>query len=183
MASFSARGVCDSNSGGKFWEIEVSGSSFTTTFGKVGERGASNTKEWDSEAKALAEAQKLVKQKEKKGYEMDGGAAAPPKAKKKSAPVKKTIEKKKPAAAKKQKKPSAKRKGDGPDFQRRYVCDSNSGGKFWEVQVSGSEMITIYGKVGTSGASTTKDFSDEAAAMKEAEKLVKQKEKKGYEME
>ena len=58
------------------------------------------------------------------------------------------------------------------------VADSVSGGKFWEVQVIGSEMTTAYGKLGDAGNTSTKDLGDEAKAVKEAEKLVKQKEKK-----
>jgi predicted DNA-binding WGR domain protein len=59
MGDFTARGVCDSSSGGKFWQIEVSGSSFTTTFGKVGDGGTTNTKDFESAEKAMKEAEKL----------------------------------------------------------------------------------------------------------------------------
>ena len=42
------------------------------------------------------------------------------------------------------------------------VADSVSGGKFWEVQVIGSEMTTAYGKLGDAGNTSTKDLGDEA---------------------
>jgi predicted DNA-binding WGR domain protein len=80
--------------------------------------------------------------------------------------------------------PAAAEFSGGDGFSAHGVCESASGGKFWNVKVSGSEMTTTYGKVGaTSGASNTKEFASEEKAVKEAEKLVKQKEKKGYVME
>lgn len=51
----------------KFWQIELTGTSFTTTFGKIGTAGQSSTKAFDSEAKAALEYNKLVAEKTKKG--------------------------------------------------------------------------------------------------------------------
>jgi predicted DNA-binding WGR domain protein len=62
----------------KFWEIALDGRSFTVRFGKVGAAGQTQTKEFASEAKALAEHDKLVAEKVKKGYvEHGGGGPAP----------------------------------------------------------------------------------------------------------
>ncbi len=52
----------------KFWNIAVSGSSFTVTYGKVGSAGQSKTKSFPTPEKAQAEADKLIRQKLKKGY-------------------------------------------------------------------------------------------------------------------
>ncbi len=52
----------------KFWSIEVTGDSFTVTFGKVGTAGQTQTKTFASPEKAQAEADKLIKEKLKKGY-------------------------------------------------------------------------------------------------------------------
>src|SRR5262245_48128610 len=52
----------------KFWNIEVSGSSFTVTYGKVGAAGQTQTKSFASPEQAQAEADKLVREKTKKGY-------------------------------------------------------------------------------------------------------------------
>jgi uncharacterized protein (TIGR02996 family) len=52
----------------KFWNIEVSGASFTVTYGKVGAAGQTQTKTFASADKAQAEADKLVREKLKKGY-------------------------------------------------------------------------------------------------------------------
>jgi uncharacterized protein (TIGR02996 family) len=52
----------------KFWNIEVSGSSLTVTYGKVGAAGQTQTKSFATPEKAQAEADKLIKEKLKKGY-------------------------------------------------------------------------------------------------------------------
>src|SRR5689334_18472472 len=52
----------------KFWSVEVSGTSFTVTFGKVGTAGQTQTKSFPTPEKAQAEAEKLIREKEKKGY-------------------------------------------------------------------------------------------------------------------
>jgi uncharacterized protein (TIGR02996 family) len=52
----------------KFWNVEVSGSSLTVTYGKVGTAGQTQTKRFASAEKAQAEADKLIREKTKKGY-------------------------------------------------------------------------------------------------------------------
>jgi uncharacterized protein (TIGR02996 family) len=52
----------------KFWNIELSGTSYTVTYGKVGTDGAVATKTFADEATARKEHDKLVAQKLKKGY-------------------------------------------------------------------------------------------------------------------
>jgi uncharacterized protein (TIGR02996 family) len=52
----------------KFWNIEVKGNSFTVTYGKVGTAGQSQTKSFTKDGAAQAEADKLIKEKLKKGY-------------------------------------------------------------------------------------------------------------------
>lgn len=52
----------------KFWNIDVSGSSFTVTYGKVGTAGQTQTKSFPTPEKAQAEADKLVREKTGKGY-------------------------------------------------------------------------------------------------------------------
>jgi predicted DNA-binding WGR domain protein len=59
----------------KFWQIDLNGSSFTTTFGRIGSAGQSSTKTYDSDAKALSEYNKLIAEKTKKGYQLVGGAS------------------------------------------------------------------------------------------------------------
>jgi len=149
----------------KFWQIELDGESFTTTYGKIGTDGKSTTKSFDSAEKAQREYDKLVKQKTKKGYvlaDASGGAPAP-KAKAKPAPA---------AAA----TPAAAPAG-GPV---RYEFEQGTSSKFWEIRLDGTDVVTTYGKIGSKGKSSTKSFGSAAAAQKEHDKLVKQKTKKGY---
>src|SRR5688572_10964739 len=52
----------------KFWSIDLKGSSFTVTWGKVGTTGQSQVKTFPDESKAKKEYEKLVKEKTGKGY-------------------------------------------------------------------------------------------------------------------
>jgi predicted DNA-binding WGR domain protein len=120
-------------SSNKFWQIDLSGKSFTTTYGKIGTDGQTTIKTWKTEAEAKKEYDKLIAEKVKKGYEpVDGDdddvdededededmedeeeEEAPPKKSAKTAPAAKTAAKTvaKPAAkpaAKAPAKPAAK---------------------------------------------------------------------------
>jgi predicted DNA-binding WGR domain protein len=57
-----------SGSSKKFWEISISGNSFTVRFGRIGTVGQFQTKTFADEAKADSEAKSLIAEKEKKGY-------------------------------------------------------------------------------------------------------------------
>ncbi|HEX3624097.1 MAG TPA: AAA domain-containing protein [Verrucomicrobiae bacterium] len=52
----------------KFWEISMSGNSFTVRFGRIGTAGQSQAKTFADEAKARREAEALIAEKIKKGY-------------------------------------------------------------------------------------------------------------------
>jgi predicted DNA-binding WGR domain protein len=52
----------------KFWEVSISGSSFTVRFGRIGTAGQSQTKTFADDAKARREADGLIAEKLKKGY-------------------------------------------------------------------------------------------------------------------
>jgi uncharacterized protein (TIGR02996 family) len=52
--------------------------------------------------------------------------------------------------------------------------------KFWNIDVQGNAFTVTYGKIGTAGQTQTKTFKDAATAQAEADKLVKEKTKKGY---
>jgi predicted DNA-binding WGR domain protein len=52
----------------KFWEVEVEGSELTVTFGRIGTHGQTKSKTFASNAAALAEKAKLIKEKTGKGY-------------------------------------------------------------------------------------------------------------------
>lgn len=86
----------------KFWEIAVEGSSHTVRYGRIGTDGRETTKEFGSPEEAAASAEKLIKQKTKKGYapvDAEGAGRAPAKATpQKAAPKKKAAPETKAAA-------------------------------------------------------------------------------------
>jgi predicted DNA-binding WGR domain protein len=57
-----------SGSSRKFWEISLSGNSFTVRFGRIGTPGQSQTKTFADESTAKHEADRLLAEKLKKGY-------------------------------------------------------------------------------------------------------------------
>ena len=64
----------------------------------------------------------------------------------------------------------------GADAQRN-TADSK---KFWEVEVVGKKVFSRYGRIGSQGTKTVKEFPDKAAAIAFAEKSLAEKIKKGY---
>ena len=58
-----------SGAASKFWEVTVDGSTINIRFGKIGvANGQTTVKEFDSNEEALAQVEKLIKEKTKKGY-------------------------------------------------------------------------------------------------------------------
>ncbi|MGN5953098.1 DUF6493 family protein [Sphingobacterium lactis] len=64
-------------------------------------------------------------------------------------------------------------------FKHLKYIDGNSD-KFWEIQTDGVQHTVTYGRNGTDGQSKTKSFDSEEACIKDAEKLIAEKTKKGY---
>ncbi|HSK01883.1 MAG TPA: WGR domain-containing protein [Kofleriaceae bacterium] len=64
-------------SSSKFWEIKLTGKSFTTTYGKLGASGQTTIKTFSSEAEAKKAHDKLIAEKVKKGYVLAGKKAKP----------------------------------------------------------------------------------------------------------
>ena len=64
-------------------------------------------------------------------------------------------------------------------FKHLKYIDGTSD-KFWEIQTSGSTHTVTYGRNGTVGQSKSKTFDSEEACLKDAEKLIAEKTKKGY---
>ena len=191
-------------SSNKFWEIKLSGKSFTTTYGKIGTAGQTSLKEYGSPAEAKKEHDKLVAEKVKKGYELADGTgsaaaadddddeeAAPPPPKKAAAAPAKAAAAPAKAAAPPPKLPAPKAtatkpatpaaKAGGATKPRYFEFSEGTSNKFWEVVQDGNAVKTRYGKIGTGGQQTLKEFGDSAAAKKEYDKLVAEKTKKGYE--
>jgi predicted DNA-binding WGR domain protein len=74
------------------------------------------------------------------------------------------------------KKPAAAPKGGA----RRFEFIAGNSRKFWEVEVSGKDMTTRWGRIGSAGQSKTKTFADAAAARAAADKLIAEKTDEGY---
>jgi predicted DNA-binding WGR domain protein len=151
----------------KFWEITLEGSSFKTKYGRIGTDGTVTQKDYDSPDKAKKEYDKLIAEKVKKGYQPVGGAAPAAKA------ASKPKAEKKPAA-----KPAAAPAASGGWL--RYEFSEGTSNKFWEIKLEGSAFQTKYGRIGTPGAVTLKEFDSPDKAKKEYDKLVAEKVKKGY---
>jgi len=70
--------------------------------------------------------------------------------------------------------------GPVPVTSNVYTNTTDGHKKFWSVSVHGNKMKTTYGKLGTQGSETTKEFSSPAAAVAAANKLKGEKVAKGY---
>jgi uncharacterized protein (TIGR02996 family) len=154
----------------KFWNIELSGKSFTVTYGRMGTAGQTQTKKFTTEAKAKTEHDKLVAEKLKKGYTETTPAATPaaapaaaPAAVAAAAPVAATPA---PAAP--------------PSGLRKFTFSDAASHKFWNIELTGKSFTVNYGRVGSAGQTQTKKFTTEAKAKTEADKLIAEKVKKGY---
>jgi predicted DNA-binding WGR domain protein len=65
-------------------------------------------------------------------------------------------------------------------MKKHLTFKDNKSDKFWSIAVSGKSFTVTYGKTGTDGQTSVKDFDTEEKCMKEAEKLVSEKIKKEY---
>lgn len=69
--------------------------------------------------------------------------------------------------------------GSAMTTKRYFECVEGTASKFWEVWVEGNEVVTQWGKIGTSGRETRKAFADAEKTKKEYDKLVTEKTTKG----
>ena len=77
----------------KFWELQLTGKSFTVRYGRIGAAGQSKTKTFDSKAEAKAAAEALVASKRKKGYADAKGQSPAPRTKKGSRKLPRPVQK------------------------------------------------------------------------------------------
>ena len=163
-----------------FWEIDTTGSKQKVRFGTFEEK----EKVFEDDDEARENAEKKIAEKVGKGFKEVGGTAAA--AGKKKSPFddeEDDAPKKKPAAA----APAAaapaasgKSSKGGEAGARYFEFIEGTSAKFWEIRVEGSTFFTRYGKIGTDGQTTQKDWPDEAKAQAEADKLINEKTRKGY---
>jgi DNA ligase-1 len=167
-----------------FWEIETTGSKQKIRFGTF--ENKEKVFEDDDEAREAAE--KEIAKKIGKGFKEVGGAAPAGAAKKKS-PFDDDEEDDAPAPAPAAKKAApapaaaaapAKSSKSAEGGKRYFEFVEGTSSKFWEIRVEGTTFFTRYGKIGTDGQTTQKDWPDEAKAQAEADKLINEKTRKGY---
>jgi len=65
-------------------------------------------------------------------------------------------------------------------MNERVEFSEGSSNKFWEVEVSGNEVTTRWGRIGTAGQTRSKTYADGAAALREAQTQLASKLKGGY---
>ena len=63
---------------------------------------------------------------------------------------------------------------------RYFINQDGDANKFWQIEVDGKTFTATFGKIGTNGRETVKKFASEEECKKEADKLIAQKVKKGY---
>ena len=66
------------------------------------------------------------------------------------------------------------------EWQAHLEFEEGTSSKFWRARVDGKTLYVNYGKIGSNGQTQIKDFADNGTAMKEFDKLVREKRKKGY---
>src|SRR5512144_2323581 len=66
------------------------------------------------------------------------------------------------------------------DWTVELEFEEGTSSKFWRARVDGKTLYVNYGKIGSNGQTQIKDFADGGTAMKEFDKLVREKRKKGY---
>ncbi|WP_289046397.1 WGR domain-containing protein [uncultured Olleya sp.] len=65
-------------------------------------------------------------------------------------------------------------------MKKHLEFNTEKSSKFWKIEVNENKHTVSYGKIGTLGQTKQKQFSDTESAIKDAEKLVQAKLKKGY---
>ena len=65
-------------------------------------------------------------------------------------------------------------------MEKSLVCITAYSNKFWKIKAQGNFFIVSYGRIGTCGSINTKEFPSEAQCLKEANRLIESKLKKGY---
>ncbi len=64
---------------------------------------------------------------------------------------------------------------------RKYLeYHDNKSSKFWEIEVDGKKQKVCFGKITANGQTQVKEFDSTDLALKDAEKQIKLKLKKGY---
>jgi predicted DNA-binding WGR domain protein len=63
---------------------------------------------------------------------------------------------------------------------RNFIYEDDKTSKFWIIEIDGKSYTVKYGKTGTNGQTSSKEFDSAEACLKAAEKVIKEKTGKGY---
>jgi predicted DNA-binding WGR domain protein/multidrug efflux pump subunit AcrA (membrane-fusion protein) len=63
---------------------------------------------------------------------------------------------------------------------RRFECTDGDSNKFWEITLAGAQHTVRFGRIGAKGQAVTKTFEDAAAARRDCERLIRNKQARGY---
>lgn len=65
-------------------------------------------------------------------------------------------------------------------MKRTFINQNDNSNKFWTIEQSDKSYLVNWGKIGTKGRTTSKNFSTVEDCVKEVEKLIEEKVSKGY---
>ena len=65
-------------------------------------------------------------------------------------------------------------------MKRKFINQEELSDKFWDIEYFGKTQKINFGKTGTKGREAIKEFDNEQECIKESEKIIAQKTKKGY---
>ncbi|MDX8399202.1 MAG: STM4015 family protein [Gallionellaceae bacterium] len=65
-------------------------------------------------------------------------------------------------------------------MKRYFEFQDSKSYKFWQIELVGAVFTVTYGKIGSAGQQKVSEFDTEEQALKEAQKLIAEKTKKGY---
>ncbi|MBU1248562.1 MAG: DUF4240 domain-containing protein [Proteobacteria bacterium] len=65
-------------------------------------------------------------------------------------------------------------------MNRQFYYQDDRSNKFWTIELTGNEYVTTHGRIGAKPREARKQFADNDEAMKEFEKQIASKLKKGY---
>ena len=68
----------------------------------------------------------------------------------------------------------------GIGIRRYFEFRNEKSSKFWEISLRSAQHTVRFGRIGSSGQSQTKSFTDDSAAQLDAARLIQEKTRKGY---
>lgn len=173
---------CQENSSDKFYELSLAGNRVISRYGRSGSQGVSVFKDFDDRSAALAFVASTLAEKLKKGY--TEGSAAPSTSTKAKSPVAVAAPAAGAAKAQKVTKQAVTSSAGAASIasETKYLeCVEGTSSKFYEITRNGDTVTIRYGRIGTDGSTSDKDFGGSVPeAVKFMTKTVAEKVKKGY---